>query len=278
MYANRVEIMQWVKINLFDTITGFYSNWVVKPITDMLSVIRHDDSNSELSITTKESLQSDLASLERMVIDYAVDYNLAPGVNADIVKGEIRDAVKQGNLTVLMTQYEQDLKHPYKAIVKGSLPRALLIQLQKTKVDGGTAINGIDKLLKSQQLVFGMVSVSPSLFLLYTLYNFVQRNVSEKPILVDGKELNFVCLKSLNNIERLLSTFAEVSSDQQIYTEGFLLIETTNLKRQSLRLLPKAVHEMWLKDLNDLNDREWSIDGRLRAVSRIWSVYGRYFK
>ena len=39
--------------------------------------------------------------------------------------------------------------------IRGNLVRALLIQVQKTKVDVELAVNGIDALLKSQELVFG---------------------------------------------------------------------------------------------------------------------------
>lgn len=38
---------------------------------------------------------------------------------------------------------------------RGDLIRALLIQVQKTKVDVELAVSGIDALLKSQELVFG---------------------------------------------------------------------------------------------------------------------------
>ena len=39
--------------------------------------------------------------------------------------------------------------------IRGNLVRALLIQVQKTKVDVELAVSGIDALLKSQELVFG---------------------------------------------------------------------------------------------------------------------------
>lgn len=278
-YLNRMEILDWCRVNMYETVVGFFKNWVIKPMSDMLSVIRHDDSASELSITTKESLQSDLDSLERMVVEYAVDYGNNHG-SAELatIKKEIHEAVKEGDLTILMSKYEQDIRSPLRATIRGSLPRALLIQLQKTKVDGAVAISGIDKLLKSQQLVFGMVSISPSLIILYQLWNIIRRNLTGKPIQVNGKDVNLVCLKSLNNIEKYLNAYNEVSHERQTYIEGYLLIEIINLKRQSVEILPKNVQEMWKKDLNDVNDREWSVDGRLRVMSRIWSVYGHYFR
>ncbi|CAH2350809.1 nuclear control of ATPase protein 2 [[Candida] railenensis] len=280
LFNNRNEIYDWIRLNLYETVRGFINNWLIKPISDMVSVIRHDDSSTEFSITTKESLQSDLDSLERMVVDYALDYEKGDFTSQNIgaIKEEINKAVKEGNLTILMSKYEQDLRTPFKSTVNGSLPRGLLIQLQKTKVDGAIAINGIDKLLKSQQLVFGMVSISPSLIIVYQVWQLIKNQLYNKPMVLNAKQINLMCLKSLNNIEKYLNIYSEVSQDQKTYIEGYLLIEILNLKRQSLKVLPRNIQEMWIKDLNDINDGEWSIEGRLRTMSRIWSVYGHYFR
>jgi nuclear-control-of-ATPase protein 2 len=55
--------------------------------------------------------------------------------------------------------YEKDLRTPFIGTIRGELIRALLIQIQKTKVDVEVAMGGIDALLKSQELVFGYVLV-----------------------------------------------------------------------------------------------------------------------
>lgn len=97
----------------------------------MLSILRHDDNFNELSIISKDSLQSDLDSLERMVIDYVVDYDKVD--KAEITK-QIHEAIQEGNLTMLMSNYEQDIRNPFKSLAKGSLVRGLLIQLQKLRL------------------------------------------------------------------------------------------------------------------------------------------------
>jgi nuclear-control-of-ATPase protein 2 len=67
----------------------------------------------------------------------------------------IANAVKEGDLTPVLRAYERDLRSPFVGTVRGDLVRALLIQIQKTKVDVEIAISGINSLLKSQELVFG---------------------------------------------------------------------------------------------------------------------------
>lgn len=275
LYANRHQIYRWLQINLVDTVTGFVQNWLIKPIGDMLSVMRHDDL-AELSLTSRESLQLDLDLLERMVVDYSADYTAPSDLEA--MRSEIHDAVKEGNLTVLMSKYEQDIRTPLKSTLKGSLPRALLIQVQKTKVDGAVALNGIDKLLKSQQLVFGVVSISPSVLIVYQAWRVLRAQLFDRPIVINGKQATMVCLKCLNTIDKYLSRYSEASAHERVYIEGYLLIEVLSLKQQSLRLLPNAVKEMWVEDLDLLNDTRWSIEARLRVMARIWSAYGHYFR
>ena len=65
--------------------------------------------------------------------------------------------VREGDLTPVLKAYERDLRKPFMGTVRGDLVRALLIQIQKTKVDVEIAMGGIDALLKSQELVFGFV-------------------------------------------------------------------------------------------------------------------------
>lgn len=270
LFQNRKLICQWIQHNLIDTIIGFWTNWVITPLTNMFGILRNDEMN-ELSITSKESLKSDLDSLERMVIDYAVDYNKTD--ESDELKLQIHNAVNQGDLTILMSNYEQDLKNPIKSLVKGSLVRALLIQIQKTKVDGGLAINGIDKLLKSQQLVFGVVSISPSIFIIYQLYNQLISKRNERGLIINGENVKFICLKSLNNIEKLI-----IKKDDNLIDDGKIFIEIINLIIQSKKVIPKQLKSEWISDLNALNEDATSTDDKLKNINRIWNLYGAYFR
>jgi nuclear-control-of-ATPase protein 2 len=154
--ANRQkDIVQWI-VNIGSTTVDFWGNWVVDPIRKLIGTIRHDE-KSEIAIMSKSSLLADRASLERMVVDFVRDRpELSQGVLDDTTA--IVNSVKEGDLTPVLRAYERDLRSPFVGTVKGDLIRALLIQIQKTKVDVEIAISGIDALLKSQELVFGYVS------------------------------------------------------------------------------------------------------------------------
>jgi nuclear-control-of-ATPase protein 2 len=156
------DIINWIR-DLGTTTRDFWFNWVVDPVRKIVGTIRHD-ANSEIAIMSRDSLRADRESLERMVVEFALDNpDIAVG-NSSITEheiGEIRSKVKEGDVTPVLKAYEKDLRRPIVGAIRGDLVRSLLIQVQKTKVDLEVAISGIDALLKSQELVFGFVGLTP---------------------------------------------------------------------------------------------------------------------
>jgi nuclear-control-of-ATPase protein 2 len=146
------EILTWVR-EFGQTVIDFWSNWVVEPAKKVIGTIRHNE-DSEVSILSKRSLESDRASLERMVVDFAVQNPEGPALNETQI-ADIRAKVREGDLTPVLRAYEKDIQSPVKGAIMGNLASALLIQVQKTKVDVEVAMSGIDSILKSQELLFG---------------------------------------------------------------------------------------------------------------------------
>ncbi|KFY93229.1 hypothetical protein V500_03842 [Pseudogymnoascus sp. VKM F-4518 (FW-2643)] len=160
----KAAILEWIQ-DLGSTMQDFWMNWIVDPTRKIIKTIRHDE-GSEVAIMSRESLKGDRESLERMVVDFAVDNPQAAGMGGALSEAhiaEIRAKVKEGDLTPVLRAYEKDLRRPFLGTVRGDLVRTLLIQVQKTKVDVEVALSGIDALLKSQELVFGFVGLTPGI-------------------------------------------------------------------------------------------------------------------
>ena len=151
----KAEIATWIR-DLGTTTVDFWYNWVVEPARKVIGTIKHDK-DSEIALLSKASLEGDRASLERMVVEFARDNTTSPTGDRlnDIEIADVRAKVREGDLTPVLKAYEKDLQRPFVGTLRGNLVRALLIQIQKTKVDVEVAIGGIDSLLKSQELVFG---------------------------------------------------------------------------------------------------------------------------
>ncbi len=170
--TRRAAILTWIQ-ELGVTVVDFWSNWIIDPVKKLIGTIRHDE-ESEVAIMSKDSLKADRASLERMVVDFAVDHPNETGAKYTESEIEIiRAKVNEGDLTPVLRAYERDLRQPFVGTIRGDLIRALLIQVQKTKVDVEVAIGGIDSLLKSQELVFGLVGLTPGLLIAFAAFRWL---------------------------------------------------------------------------------------------------------
>merc|ERR1712000_747843 len=156
------------------TCIDFWANWVLEPTKKLIGTIRHDE-QSEIAIQSRDSLKADRESLERMVVEFALQNPDNGTAFTEAQIAEIRTRVREGDLTPVLKAYEREMQSPIKNAVMGDLVRTLLIQVQKTKVDVETAIGGIDSLLKSQELLFGFVGIAPGVLISYALFQWSHR-------------------------------------------------------------------------------------------------------
>ena len=187
-FKHKLEILDWVR-GIGATTKDFWYNWVVEPLKKVIGTIRHDK-DSEIAIMSKESLAGDRDSLERMVTDFARDHPNDTGLGRGLTEAElneVRAKVREGDLTPVLRAYERDLRKPFMGTVRGDLIRALLIQVQKTKVDVEVALGGIDALLKSQELVFGFVGLTPGILVCLGVSRWLLSNFGGRQGRLQGK-------------------------------------------------------------------------------------------
>ncbi|KAK8080652.1 ATP synthase regulation protein NCA2 domain-containing protein [Apiospora hydei] len=242
------EILDWVA-DLGVTVKDFWFNWIVEPTRKVIGTIRHD-SNSDIAIMSRDSLKSDRDSLERMVVDFALDRpTSATGASSlsESQVADIRAKVQQGDLTPVLRAYEKDLRTPLMGAVRGDLVRTLLIQVQKTKVDVEVAMTGIDTLLRSQELVFGFVGLTPGILVSIAVFQYMHNATPSPNNLLSYKD------------------------------HGLLVCELHVLRRLAFDLLPTdAYKQRFLEDLEELGNNLKGIRSQLRALDRIRWVYSKW--
>ncbi|GMM28950.1 Nca2 protein [Martiniozyma asiatica (nom. inval.)] len=314
-YNNWNEFYDWIQItsnSIKETLLAFWKNWVLQPVENVIKTIRHDP-NSKLSVMSEQSLESDLKSLERMVISYVEDNNIPISTNfnngqlstassssssssslvtlssltsdqKDQVIIQLSNSIQNGNLTPLLQDYELSLPHPIKSLILGQMLRNVLIQIQKTKVDGAVALSGIDKVLKSQELVFGCIAASPALVGVGLVLNHFWKTLSSciwgEPI---GKSSS-ILVKSrvrvtLGMVDRLVGKLnsannsnSNSNSNGDNYQTGLLYIEVLHLEKLGIQVLPKFLHNEWRRDLEEI-----VINKESNTLRRMWNVWGCYF-
>ncbi|KGO70964.1 Nuclear control of ATP synthase 2 [Penicillium italicum] len=265
------EIIQSI-VDIGSTTIDFWGNWVVHPIRKLIGTIRHDE-KSEIAIMSKNSLLADRASLERMVVDFVRDRpDLHQGVVADTAA--IVNSVKEGDLTPVLKAYERDLRSPFVGTIRGDLIRALLIQIQKTKVDVEIAISGIDALLKSQELVFGFVGLTPGILVSFATMRWLGGLLGSRQGLRKGKQRHEL-RRGLRNVARILTSSAVLSNGTIAYKDsGQLICEAEALLEHVKIISGRMQYEEFREDIQDLLNVQNGVDKQLRVIERMrWAYF-----
>lgn len=263
--SRRQELSTWIHETL-ETAKSFWTNWIIEPVSNILATIRHDE-GSEVALLSKRSLAADMESLERMVVEFAQDNpQFAASSDLEVLKSSARE----GDLTPVLVAYENNIKSPLRNAITGSLVRSLLIQVQKTKVDVEVAINGIDKLLKSQELVFGFVGVSPAIAILWGLVRWISSARGRRGQIGSG-QIKITTIKTLRNIDRMLCKSSEEEDNMSYRTKGLILCEVQVL-RLCATSISNQLRDQYLEDLSDLERGETSKTVR-RILKRVIRTY-----
>ncbi|EPS42774.1 hypothetical protein H072_3249 [Dactylellina haptotyla CBS 200.50] len=285
--VNRREFIQtWVR-EAGETIIDFWANWVVDPLKRIIGTIRTGE-DQDVALMSRESLISDRESLERMVVDFAID-NPATSLDNNLTAAAltpqqieiIRENVKQGDLTPVLKVYEQDLKKPIRGAVTGELLRSLLIQIQKTKVDLEVAVSGIDNMLKSQQLLFGMLGLTPGVLIVVGTTRYVNNAWGDRSGFKKSDAKGRM-IRILRHIDRILSTSAayrategrgQRSSTLTFKEHGLLLCEVHVLRELAGYVLPRGVvMKEFLEDMEEMGSIK---NGHIRTGFPISSEKGK---
>jgi nuclear-control-of-ATPase protein 2 len=268
------EILTWVR-EFGQTVVDFWSNWVVEPTKKVIGTIRHNE-DSEVSIMSKRSLESDRASLERMVVDFAVKNPDGAALNETQI-ADIRAKVREGDLTTVLRSYEKDIQSPVKGAIVGNLASALLIQVQKTKVDVEVAMSGIDSILKSQELLFGFIGLTPGVLVSIGVYRWLKGVFSSRKGVQQWARQGKLLL-ILRNIDRILSSATPTEFGETSYRDhGLLLCEVHLLRQAASGILPRRIFHDFLVEVDDLVDVRSGLAKQQKVVERIRWAYSKWF-
>lgn len=269
----REEILTWIR-ELGQTVIDFWTNWVVEPAKKVIGTIRHDE-DSEVSIMSKRSLEADRASLERMVVDFAMkNPDGAPPNERQIA--DIKAKVREGDLTTVLKSYEKDIQSPVKGAIVGNLASALLIQVQKTKVDVEVAMSGIDSILKSQELLFGFIGLTPGVLVSVGVYRWLRGVFSSRKGMQQWTRQGQLLL-ILRNVDRILTGATPNELGELSYRDHGLLVCEVHLLRQAASgILPRRIFHDFLVEIDELVDVRCGLERQQRVVERIRWAYSKW--
>lgn len=125
---------------------------------------------------------------------------------ADPVSAPDRALMSRGMARV-MSSYERELRHPLRNLLAGSLARAVLIQVQRLKLDTEAAMLELDQILRSNELSLTLAAAVPSIVIAALLARGAWRLALTSVLgaAPDPKREAVGCRMAMGSLERALS-------------------------------------------------------------------------
>lgn len=254
----------WTGISeVYSACSHLLQDWVISPINDIWRTIRYRSSN--LALVSTAALEADVKSLERMVVDFAS--RQYPEIPSESVISQVR----QGDVTLLLRRYEEQLRSPIKNMLTGDLIGMLLIQVQKSKVDLEVAMMAMDRLLKANELNFELLAIIPLLTLLYLLSGLGWRWI--KRITDRSDEHRFAEIRgSIHEIERVLNRV----DLEPLFSFGDVVVHCDSIMTQWI-LLSSSIRTRYdgdfKADLAELLSTRITNERKLWTIARMFHFY-----
>ncbi|KAJ2610144.1 Nuclear control of ATPase protein 2 [Coemansia sp. RSA 1804] len=233
VYGHQDDFKEWTASGLV-TLRNYVIQYILQPLRSGYETIRYG--KHTYNVFTQESLVSDFKSLEDMVLAFAKRFGT-------VDPAEIKSRVESGDLSDVMHVYAQEMQQPLRNAVFGDLVQAILIQIQKVKVDVGQTMAALDKLLKSNELNFLLLSTVPATLSIYAGARWILRRLSW---LAGGKERSTITSIQLvvRDIDRLLNNASNSTrkhplqsmATQEAATHGRIICLTHYLRHHAQRL------------------------------------------
>lgn len=137
-------------------------------------------------------------------------------------------------------------------------------------------MGGIDALLKSQELVFGFVGLTPGILVTYFGIHWLRSNLTEKRGSKAARKQGKM-MRQLRNIDRVLWNSEATEFGELFYKDqGLLLCEVHVLREASEKVMPNQIFKEFAEDVEELCDVRTGVDRQKAAAGRVRWAYGRY--
>uniref|UniRef100_A0A7N0RJI7 Uncharacterized protein n=1 Tax=Kalanchoe fedtschenkoi TaxID=63787 RepID=A0A7N0RJI7_KALFE len=149
------DIDNWIR-EAKDSTLGFWNDHVEQPLISIRDELFNTFRKRHKGVMELEEVQLTSSSLHRMLLAFSQQTK-----GQDIPE----NTSDQELLEIVMNRYEKELMHPITNLLNGELARALLIQVQKLKLDIETAMLELDQILKANEINFAVLAALPAFFI-----------------------------------------------------------------------------------------------------------------
>ncbi|KAL5719467.1 hypothetical protein ACHQM5_012239 [Ranunculus cassubicifolius] len=147
------DIDNWIREGRESTVS-FWKDHVEMPLLSIRDELFETFRRRHKGVMELEEVKLTADSLHRMLLAFS-----------EQTRGKIsQNASDQEMMEIVMGRYEKEMMHPIKNLVGGEIAHALLIQIQKLKLDVETAMLELDQILKANEINFAVLAALPAFF------------------------------------------------------------------------------------------------------------------
>ncbi|XP_031272508.1 protein DGS1, mitochondrial [Pistacia vera] len=148
-----------------DSTRSFFNDHVQQPLLSIRDELFETFRKRHKGMMEIEEVQLTSNSLHRMLLSFS-----------EQTKGQKfpENASDQKMLEIVMARYEKELVNPIHNLLSGELARALLIQVQKLKLDIETTMLELEQILRANEINFAILAALPAFFLSFFLLMLIR--------------------------------------------------------------------------------------------------------
>lgn len=158
------DIDNWI-CEARDSTVSFLKDHVEQPLLSIRDELFETFRKRHKGVMELDEVQLTAKSLHRMLLTFSEQ------TKRQKFPENISD---QEMLEIVMARYEKELVHPIQNLLGGELGRALLIQIQKLKLDIETAMLELNQILRANEINFAILAALPAFFLSLLLLMLVR--------------------------------------------------------------------------------------------------------
>ncbi|KAI9086835.1 hypothetical protein K1719_031158 [Acacia pycnantha] len=263
------DIDNWIR-EAKDSTTNFYKEHVEQPLLSIRDELFETFRKRHDGIMELQEVKLTADSLHRMLLAFG-----------EQIKGEKfpENSSDQELLEIVMSRYEKELTHPIQSLLGGELARALLIQVQKLKLDIETAMLDLNQILRANEINFAVLAALPA-FSLSLLLIMVVRAWLKQDKKAEGRgrvarvQRRLLVVEVEKNIMKR-QNFVEQGMDKDAQYMFGLVLYSLNRLYNSVKGHAEASGE-WdhlRQDIMELASPNLPPAYKLKVMSRLENVY-----
>ncbi|KAJ4969761.1 hypothetical protein NE237_002860 [Protea cynaroides] len=263
------DIDNWIR-EARDSTVSFWSDHVEQPLLSIRDELFETFRRRHKGVMELEEVQLTANSLHRMLLAFS-----------EQTKGENfpENVSDQKMMEIVMVRYEKELMHPIQSLLGGELARALLIQIQKLKLDIETAMLELNQILRANEINFAILAALPAFFL-SLIFLMLLRAWVTKETGADGRGRIARLQRRLLvvEVEKRIMQFqncVDLGLEEDAYFMFGLLLYSLDHLYKAVERHAKATGE-WLslrQDIIDLAKPDLKLAYKLTVTSRMEQVY-----